>query len=165
MSEIIGYGGGGKGGSGSGGSGASEASDTLRSSEMAFLLDALCEGPINGLVNGAQSVYLDQTPLQNADGNWNFDNATFAYSVGDIAGNQLGIGSLSGDSGNIESTVSVATKVYQATPIVKTVTDANVDYIRVTVYVPQLTHTDSKTGDISGSSVHYKIDLNINGGG
>ncbi len=48
---IMGAGGGGKGG---GGGGISEAPDTLRSSEKAIVLDALCEGPVQGLVNGAQ---------------------------------------------------------------------------------------------------------------
>ncbi|WP_449413224.1 hypothetical protein [Pandoraea soli] len=61
---IRGSGGGGKGG-GSNGSTPTEAPNTLRSSQKAIVLDALCEGPIVGLVNGAQSVFFDKTPLQN----------------------------------------------------------------------------------------------------
>ena len=56
------------GNGGGGGGGGHEASDTLRSKQIATVIDVLCEGPIVGLVNGAQSIYLNETALQNADG-------------------------------------------------------------------------------------------------
>lgn len=37
------------------------------------LLDLLCEGPIKGVVGGLKGVYLDETPVQNADGTYNFN--------------------------------------------------------------------------------------------
>ncbi|MDP1619715.1 MAG: hypothetical protein Q8M12_01815, partial [bacterium] len=63
----AGGGGGGKGG-GSGSRTPVESPDSLRSRQYARVLDAICEGPIVGLVNGLKSIYLNDVPLQNTDG-------------------------------------------------------------------------------------------------
>ena len=73
MSIIQGFG----GGKGGGGGGGTEDPNTLRSTQLATVLDALSEGPIKGLANGAQSVFFDKVPLQNASGTYNFNNASF----------------------------------------------------------------------------------------
>ena len=36
------------------------------------VLDLLCEGPIGGVINGLQGTYLNETPIQNSDGTYNF---------------------------------------------------------------------------------------------
>ena len=59
---IIGAGGGGKGGGGSARV-AQEAPDSLRSKAYARVVDLISEGEIEGLVDGLQSVYLDDTPI------------------------------------------------------------------------------------------------------
>jgi predicted phage tail protein len=158
-------GGGGKGGGGSGGTTPTEAPNSLRSSQKATVIDALCEGPIAGLVNGAQSVFFDKTPLQNADGSYNFNNAVFGYTTGDIASNYSGMSQMSGDGGNVEATTPVGVRVWQATPIVRNVTTPNIDALRVTVSVPSLTYQDPSNGNVSGSSVEYTIDIQSNEGG
>ncbi len=159
---IMGAGGGGKGG---GGGGISEAPDTLRSSEKAIVLDALCEGPVQGLVNGAQSVYFDGVPLQNGDGTWNFNQAVFGYTTGTLGSNSNGASSLTGDGASVESTYPVATKIYQATPLVQSITTANVDTVRVTLNVPSLTSTDASSGKLNGASVEFTIGIQTAGGG
>ncbi|KLV34559.1 hypothetical protein [Piscirickettsia salmonis] len=53
-----------------------EAPNTLSTNAVVTLVDLLGEGEIEGLVNGAQSVYFDDTPLQNADGSYNFEGVT-----------------------------------------------------------------------------------------
>ena len=50
---------------------------TLRSRAYARIMDLVSEGEIEGLVDGAKSIYLDGTPLQNADGSFNFQNVTY----------------------------------------------------------------------------------------
>ena len=72
---IIGAGGGGKGGGGSARV-AQEAPDSLRSKAYARVVDLISEGEIEGLVDGLQSVYLDDTPIQNPDGSTNFSGVT-----------------------------------------------------------------------------------------
>ena len=162
---IRGAGGGGGKGGGSSGSTPTEAPDTLRSSQQAFIIDALCEGPIVGLVNGAQSIFLDKTPLQNLDGSYNFTKATFGYTTGDIASNQSAMSQLTGEAGSIEATAAVGVQVWQATPIVRNVTTPNIDALSVTVSVPSLTYQDPSSGNVSGTSVAYSIDIQSNGGG
>lgn len=166
MSLITGFGGGGgkSGGGGAGGS-ASEDPNTLRSTQYATVLDALSEGPIFGLVNGAQSVFFDKVPLQNADGTYNFNNASFGYTTGDIASNQHASSALTGDASYVESTTSVGVQVWQATPIVRTVTQANVDHIRVTISTPALTNTDTSNGHVSGNTAWFSVSIQSNGGG
>ena len=66
---IIGSGGGGGKGGGGGGS-PTEARDNLDSKQFAKVLDLLSEGEIGGLVDGAKSIFINNTALQNADGSY-----------------------------------------------------------------------------------------------
>lgn len=68
-------GGGGKGGGG--GRVAVEDPDSLRSIEYAKVIDLVSEGEIGGLVDGLKSIYLDETPIQNADESLNFSGVIF----------------------------------------------------------------------------------------
>ena len=129
------------------------------------MIDALCEGPIAGLVNGAQSVFFDKTPLQNADGSYNFNNAIFGYTTGDLASNYSGMSQMASDGGAVEATTAVGVRVWQATPIVRNVTTPNIDALRVTLSVPSLTFQDPSNGNVSGSKVEYTIDIQSNEGG
>jgi predicted phage tail protein len=76
MTKIIkGAGGGGKGGDGEGRTPV-ESPDSLRSIQYANVIDLLSEGEIEGLVDGSRSIFFDDTPLQNADGSFNFTGVT-----------------------------------------------------------------------------------------
>jgi predicted phage tail protein len=79
MRQIIGYGGGKDGG---GGSAPTESPDSLHSISYAKVLDLVSEGEIVGPVNGLRSVFLDGTPIMNADGSQNFTNVSFLYRTG-----------------------------------------------------------------------------------
>lgn len=153
----AGGGGGGKGG-GSGG-GLSEADDSLKATSYAQVLDLISEGEIGGLVDGAKSIFLDGTPLQNADGSYNFKNVTWAATNGTQTQ-----GVIAGYD-DVRSEVSVAVKVsVSGGPVVRSITDANVTSLVVTVRLPALTYLDDK-GNLGGTSVNYAIDINNNGGG
>ena len=158
---IFGSGGGGK----SGGSAAQQSPTTLRSSEKAILLDALCEGPIVGLANGAQSIYLNKVPLQNANGSWNFNQAVVGWTTGTLGSNTTVSSTLIGGAGSVSATTAVGTKIYQATPLVQSVTTANVDTLQVTLNVPALYSTDASNGNTDGASVEFTIGVQSNGGG
>src|SRR5690349_14197052 len=73
--KVIGAGG---GKSGAGGGGIQEDPDTLSSVATARFIDLLGEGPIEGLVYGAHSIYLDGTPLRTLEGTPNY--APFQYN-------------------------------------------------------------------------------------
>lgn len=155
---IRGAGGGGKGGGG-GSRAPVESPDSLRSRSYARVLDLLCEGEIEGLVNGLQSVYLDDVPIQNPGGSFNFTGVALETRNGTQAQTYIpGFAS-------VESETSVVLEVTQASPVVRSITDANVDAVRVRVSIPALYSVDSGTGDTKGTSVQYAIDLQANGGG
>ena len=64
----------------------------------------------------------------------------------------------------IEDEKSVGVTVQQATPVVRSITDPNVDAARVTITVPGL-QTFQDNGDISGGSINLQIAVQYNGGG
>jgi len=159
--HIQGAGGGGGKGGGDNSRTPIDADDTLQSEQFANVLDLLCEGEIQGLDDGGRSIFLDDTPLQNADGSFNFQN--FAIVNRNGTQGQSYIPAPAG-SGNIESEQSVGVKVENGTPVTRSITDTDVDRARVTINVPALQKiTDD--GDILGNSVSLRIDIQYNGGG
>ena len=66
--------------------------------------------------------------------------------------------------GRVESEQTVNTVVEYDVPIVRTITNSNVDAVRISVTVPSLQRFESN-GDINGSGVRLRIDLSEDGGG
>ena len=79
MTYIIGSGGS-KGGGG--GDKPHEAKDNLDSKQFAKVLDVISEGEISGLVDGAKSIFLNNTPLQSTDGTYNFKDVSWETRTG-----------------------------------------------------------------------------------
>jgi hypothetical protein len=161
MTRIYGAGGGGGGGKGGGGGEQrtpTEASDNLNSTQYASVLDLISEGEIQGLKNGLQSVFLNNTPVQNADGSVNFQNLQVVTRNGTQAQAYIP----SADA--IEDEKPVAVQVSQATPIVRSVTDNNVNAARITITVPQLQRFTNE-GDVVGTDVRLQIAVQYNSGG
>ena len=159
---IVGAGGGGGGGGGKGGGGEqrtpTEASDNLNSTQYANLVDLISEGEIEGLKDGHKSIFINNTPLQNADGSYNFQNVTVYTRNGTQAQTYIPIAS------EVEDEKPVGVQVQQATPVVRSITDSNINAARVTITVPQLQlFTDQ--GDIEGTSVQLQIAVQYNSGG
>jgi predicted phage tail protein len=156
----AGGGGGGKGGGG-GGSGrvAQESPDSLRSIAYASVLDLVSEGEIEGLSEGLKSVYFNETPLQNPNGSYNFTGATVVSTTG-----TQGQSYIQGFP-NVENEIGVSTQVEFATPIVRQISNSEIDAVRVTISIPVLTQQNVSNGDINGASVQYAIDVQSNGGG
>lgn len=159
MTLIRGSGGGGKGGGGGSARAPVESPDSLRSRQYARILDVTSEGEIEGLVDGLKSVYLDDTPIQNADGSFNFTGVTLAERTGAQTQDYIpGFQSV-----EAENAVSVAVKY--GVPVVRSISNQNADAVRITVSVPQLTVQDITNGDISGTSVAIAIDIQTDGSG
>lgn len=159
LDRIIGAGGG--GGKGGGGSShvPTESPDSLQSTQYARVLDLLSEGEIGGLVNGLKSVFLDGTPIQNADGTNNFSGFEFFTRNG--TQDQEPIEGFT----QIESVTAVGVEVKAATSVTRTLADANLDAALVTVMIPQLSYQNPENGDLGGTSVEIALDVQTNGGG
>lgn len=154
----AGGGGGGKGGGGSQRA-PQEAPDSLISTQYARVLCVLCEGEIDSIVNGAQGIFLDDTPLANPDGSWNFTGAGVEWRTGRAW--QAPIPGFSA----AESEQNVGVEVRNAAPVVRTITNPNMSSVRVTLGFPQMTFTDNETGDLLGTSVVIRIEIQADGAG
>ena len=128
--RIAGSGGGGGGKGGGGGSShtPTEADDSLQSKQFANALDLLSEGEIEGLDDGNKSIFFDGTPLQAADGSYNFKD----YSIATRNGTQ-DQSYIPGVFSNIESEKVVGVEVTKAAPVIRQITDSNVNRVRVTI--------------------------------
>ena len=165
MTYIQGSGGGGGGGGGKGGGGgsgnsyvATESDDSLQSVQYGSVLDLLSEGEIEGIEGGAKGIYLDGTPIQSASGTDNFTGYTVVTRNGTQA--QAYIPNTNGTE--LEKGVNVEASFTAA--VTRTVTDVDVDRVRVTVQMPAC-RTIETNGDITGNSVQIEIQVQYNGGG
>lgn len=160
--KVIGAGGGGKGGGGASRAPV-EDPDSLRSKQYARVLDLISEGEIEGFAGGHESflrnVFFDGTPVQNEDGTLNFSGVTIDYRKGTSI--QAPIAGFDA----VESEIAVGIELKYDNPYEITVTDPNVDAVRVTIEIPQLSKQDVNTGDLKGSAVAVQCMTNTDGGG
>lgn len=146
------------GAKGSSSAAASESPDSLHSIAYAKVLDLISEGPIVGLVNGYQSVFLDGTPILNGDGSANFSN----YSVDTRVGTQ-DQDYLSGFPA-VENEIAIGVALTSDTPWVREVENTQLTAVRIRFGVPALEQTNTSTGDVTGYVVQYAIDVAVDGG-
>lgn len=163
MMAISGAGGG--GGGGKGGSKASqrtptEKANSLFSTSYAELVDLIGEGEIHGLVDGFKSIFIDNTPLQNANDSYNFKNVTVETRNGTDANTQDYIRGFD----DISSEVAVGIVVTQAAPVTRTVAALNsgVNAIRLTISVPALQEIKDN-GDIGGAKIFLAVSIQYSG--
>jgi predicted phage tail protein/uncharacterized coiled-coil protein SlyX len=134
-----------------------EAPNTLQSRATIKVVEVLSEGEIVGLVGGLKGVFLDETPIQNLDGGFNFPAVQYEERTG--TPDQDYIPGFPG----AESALVVNVEV--DTPVVRSVTSASVDAVRVIVRLPQgLSQMDTKSGDLNGYRVGVAIDTRPAGG-
>ena len=186
---ISGAGGGGGGGKGGGGGSSTstptETADNLNSTSIVEVLDLLCEGEIEGFATPSKAgytrdsaewnvamlkdFYLDNTPIlasgaSNTAPNpsdYNFKGVQVSPRYGTQS--QDAINSNTG-SGAAANEVAVGVVVENAFPVIRSITDVNVDAARVTITVAALQLIEDD-GDISGSSVQLQVAVQYNGGG
>jgi len=154
---VQGAGGGGKGGGGA--HTPTEADDTLQSIQFANVLDLVGEGEIQGLDDGNKSIFLDNTPVQNADGSNNFSGYTVVTRNGTQAQNHI-----PGDFGSTQVERAVNIEVTNSASVTRPVEGTEVDRLRVTLTIPSLQKVEDD-GDIVGHTVEIKIQIQYDGGG
>lgn len=156
---VVGSGGG-DGGKGGGGSSHTpvEDPDSLQSHQYAQIIDLISEGEIGGLVNGLASVFLNDTPIQAADGSMNFTGVTLDYRNG--TNDQTNVDGFT----DVENEISVNVRVSYGSPVIRTVS-GEIDAVRITLGIPQLTNQNMTNGDMNGSSVQVAVSIQNAGGG
>jgi len=160
MTAITGAGGGGGKGGGGGSSRTPQTTpDSLDSRQYANVIDLISEGEIEGLADGLKSIYLNNTPLQNANGTYNFEDVEIYTRTG--TQNQEHIPFTPG----VEDEKPVGVTVVKDVPVTRSVTDVDVDAVRVTIAIPSLQVIDAGTGDTLGTSVELEIAIQYASGG
>ncbi len=154
----------------------------LRSKSFATVVDLLGYGEIEGFrtptntneattttLNIGRDIFLDGTPLVNANGDPNFQNVEIFFKNG--SENQRPLGSIdSFGPDRIENTTPVGVPVVKDTPVSRSITgslDSSgnqlVKMIRVTLQIPALQNFESD-GDITGTEVKISINVTENDG-
>ena len=158
------------------------APDTLNSRQFATIQDLLSEGEIEGFAtpskagltkgstaynNAAQKdIFLNNTPILNSSASntnpqttdFNFQNVEFTPRFG--TSNQQHIPGIESS----QSLTSVGVTVTNSSPVTRQITNTNVDAAKVTITFPQLQKATDE-GDLLGSTVELKIQVQYNGGG
>lgn len=130
-----------------------EQKDTAKTSSRANVVEILSEGPIEGLVNGDQSIFFDKTPLGNEDGTKNYEGVI--WSIVNGTQNQAFLPDTLEEGLTSETTVGVEVK--KELPVTRSFVNPQVDAIRVRVGLQIQTYEDD--GSIVGGDIHYKIFL------
>lgn len=133
-----------------------EQDDSAQSLARCRMLVALGEGEFAGGLD-ATRIFLDSTPLGNADGTLNFDNITWDFRPGTQT--QTAIAGFPA----VENETSIGVEVTAATPFVRALSNTQIDAVTVRVGISALYYQEDD-GDIVGSSVHYRIDVATDGG-
>ena len=142
----------GKGGGGGGGHTPVEAKESGRSKQLVKIVEVISEGEVYGLADGMKSIYFDKTPVQNKDGSYNFKNVQVEGRVGGQ------VQDLMAGFNTSEKEVGVGTLVKKNLPLTRTVTDAKVSRLRLTIGVQSLFKQEDN-GDTNGTSVNFIITI------
>ncbi|EON1807250.1 TPA: carbohydrate binding domain-containing protein [Klebsiella aerogenes] len=133
-----------------------EQPDDLQSVAKAKVLIALGEGEFAGSLTG-KDIYLDGTPLENADGSQNFSGVAWEFRPGTQAQSYI-----QGIPGT-ENEISVGTEVSSETAWTHTFTNTQLSAVRVRLKWPSLLKQEDDNG-VVGNTVKYAIDLQTDGG-
>jgi predicted phage tail protein len=133
-----------------------EAPDSLRSVAIAKMLIAIGEGEFEGTPT-ARDIYLDNTPLQDPQGNMNFPNVKWEWRTGAV--DQAYIQGIP----SIENETTIGTELRSGTPWVKSISNTQLSAVRVRFAWPALQSVDAG-GNINGYRIEYKVELATDGG-
>ena len=126
-----------------------EAPDSLVSIAYARLLDLISEGEIEGLVDGASSIYLDETPA----GSGAFPGFRWEQRTGTQDQDYL-----QGFS-QVENEVGLGVELRSDAPWVRSITNLDLSAVRINFSLPRLTSQNVKNGDTNGFRIEYAIDV------
>ena len=154
--------------------------NAIQSRQAINLIEVISEGEIEGFPSAAgltkgtdaysqaalKDIFLDKTPIIKPSANpnniqtsdFNFQRIKFEPRFG--TSNQTHIKAIS----QIENEVAVGVKVTNALPVTRTVTDSNIDAIRVTIRFDALVNINEKDGKNLGAQVDVFIEITENDG-
>lgn len=135
------------------------APDSAQSKAFVSIMYGLGEGEMAGLANGYKSVYLEDTPLQNDNGEFNFPSVKVDFRTG--TNDQEYIDGFP----DIASETAVNVELKHGTPYIKAFNNLDLDALRVRLKWGALRQQDRENGDVSGVKIDYAIDIKTDNGG
>ena len=135
------------------------APDSAQSKTFISIMYGLGEGEIAGLKDGYKSVYLDDTPLQNDNDEFNFPNVKVDFRAG--TNDQEYIDGFA----DVASETAVNVELKHGTPWVKSFNNLDLDAVRVRIKWGALRQQNPDNGDVGGVKIDYAIDVQTDGGG
>ncbi|MGO4011630.1 phage tail protein [Pseudomonas sp. ITP1] len=133
-----------------------EASDSLRSTNLAKLLIAVGEGEFDSVPTD-YDIYLDNTPIRDASGNYNFPNVKWDWRPGSVDQTYIpGIPS-------VENETSLNIELRSDSPWVRSITNTQLSAVRMRLAWPALQRSDDQ-GNVGGYRIEYAIDVATDGG-
>ncbi len=133
-----------------------ESPDDLRSIAKAKILLAIGEGEFEGQLSG-QNVFLDGTPLLDANGAENFPGVIWDFRPGSV--HQTYIPGLP----SVENEVALGIELKSEQPYTRAITNSLLSAVRVRFRWPAL-QQQLDNGDVNGYRIAYAIDLSTDGG-
>lgn len=128
------------------------ADDSGHSSAHAHVLGVLSEGEVEGLINGAQSIFFDETPALNSDNSQNFGDFSWDFRNGsEFQSAMLGYGD------TVASETSIGAEVKFNLPVTRNITNSNLDIINVRLAFQLQRFKDN--GDVEGNSIDFGIQI------
>ncbi|ELX8380913.1 DUF1983 domain-containing protein [Providencia stuartii] len=144
-------------GGGGGGHTPVESPDSLLAESTAKILLAISEGEIAGGLDETR-VFLDDTPIANADGSKNFEGVTLEFRPGSEHQEYIqGIPS-------VDNEIAVGIELKDDQPYVRSINNTQLSAVRVRFSVPQLLQQHDN-GDTTGYRIDYVIELSTDGSG
>lgn len=134
------------------------APDSAQSKTYIKILYGMSEGEVEGLANGLQSVYLEETPLQNPAGGWNFEDVQADFRPG--TNDQAHIEGFP----DISSETAINVELKSESPWIRSLTNTDLDAIRLRFKWGPLREQNADNGDVKGIVIQYAIDLQTDGG-
>jgi len=133
-----------------------EQPDSAQSLARCRMLLALGEGEFAGGLD-ATRIFLDGTPLGNADGTMNFENVAWEFRPGTQTQDHIA------GFPAVENETTIGVSLTAAAPWVRAVNNVQIDAVLVRVGINGL-QEQQNDGDIVGTSVSYHIDVSTDGG-
>ncbi|MEC5321609.1 host specificity protein, partial [Brenneria populi subsp. brevivirga] len=133
-----------------------ESPDSIQSTSYAKILLALGEGEFKGGLDGTR-IFLDGTPITDANGNANFSGVTWEFRPG--TPDQSYIPGFPG----VENEITVSTELTSKTAWVRSLTNTQLSAARLRFSWSSL-QQQQDNGDVVGYRIEYAVDVSTDGG-
>lgn len=155
----------------------------LNSVSTIKILDLLCEGPIGGVIGGVKGIFLNETPIQNIDGSYNYEEADWAWTAKFGSSNQAkptffneGVSQIvevnqeigENYSEALDASNEVISRDYGPGIVTRQISDPQVTSVQLLFTVPRLFSVAQESlakGQLFGGTVRIQIFVQAKGSG